>query len=232
MDRTISLLATLTISATLTLGQQAPPGVCPLQQQEGFMNSWSGQTGTPDHSETRSVAKGTWFACLAFAGTIKPVAPACKLSFDAGDVLDIPFRGTATAKQSGNATLTCVGKKPTCCKVQVVDNLNEPSSGEKAALQTLQPKKEAKTAGRVISSTTDANGNQHPGSAAVSGPSSVTCISASGQNPGTYTPSCFIVAPGYGGIVNKGNTIGTSGAGTVTLTCNGQVPLSCSASIQ
>lgn len=233
MNKCATLLVSLIFLASITSAQQAPPDLCPLHQQEGFMNSWAGQQGAPDHMETRPIAKGTWFACLAFAATTKPKAPACRLRFDSGDVIDIAFRRTAIAKHDGNTTLSCVGQTPTCCKVQVVDNPNKPSVGEQAALQTVQPKMgTAKTARRVISSTTDRNGNQHPGSAAVSGPSSVTCISASGQNSSQYPPSCFIVAPGYGGIVNRGNTIGTSGAGTVTLTCNGQVPLSCSASIQ
>jgi hypothetical protein len=95
-----------------------------------------------------------------------------------------------------------------------------------------EPKTSVNTAKQTISSTTEANGNQHPGSAALRGPSSVKCESATGSNPRQYPPSCTIVAPGYSGTVNIGQTIGTSGAGTVTLTCNGQAPLRCTASIQ
>ena len=85
---------------------------------------------------------------------------------------------------------------------------------------------------KTIASRTDARGNQTPGSAAVKGPAQVTCASATGANPRDNPPSCNITAPGYGGTVNVGQTVGTSGAGTVTLTCNGQAPLSCSARIQ
>jgi hypothetical protein len=90
----------------------------------------------------------------------------------------------------------------------------------------------AKVVGQVITSYTEASGNQHPGSAAVGGPSSVTCVSAVGSNPRQYPPSCNISAPGYNGAVNIGQTVGTSGAGTVALTCNGQAPSRCSARIQ
>lgn len=83
----------------------------------------------------------------------------------------------------------------------------------------------------TIRSTTDANGNQHPGSVAIGGPTRVTCTQANGNNPNTYRPSCYIVAPGHAGIVERGRSIGTSGAGTVTLTCNGQAPLSCTARV-
>jgi hypothetical protein len=86
-------------------------------------------------------------------------------------------------------------------------------------------------ASTTISSTTEKSGNQHPGSAAVKGPATVTCTSATGNDPRNYPPSCSIAAPGYSGTVNQGKQVGTSGAGTVTLTCNGQAPLRCSAKI-
>jgi hypothetical protein len=60
----------------------------------------------------------------------------------------------------------------------------------------------------------------HPGTAPAKGPATVRCLSAVsdlGKPAG-----CYIVAPGYAGEVPVGHSIGTSGAGTVTLTCTGQ----------
>lgn len=80
-----------------------------------------------------------------------------------------------------------------------------------------------------ISATQDKTG-QHPGTAAIGGPALITCTNAVG-NPGTQA-SCNITAPGFGGPVAKGKTVGASGAGTVILTCNGTgTYLSCSANI-
>ena|SRR5947209_1405004 len=85
---------------------------------------------------------------------------------------------------------------------------------------------------RTISSTTDTHGNIIPGSAAISGTATVTCVSAHGNNPHVNRPACNIAAPGYNGAVKPGSSVGTSGAGTVTLTCSGAAPLQCSASIR
>lgn len=97
---------------------------------------------------------------------------------------------------------------------------------------SLQAQQNKNMTAQTISSTTDRNGNQHPASAAISGPSQVTCVSASGNDPRNYPPSCNVSAPGYNGAVNPRQTVGTSGAGTVRLTCNGQAPLACTATIR
>lgn len=75
----------------------------------------------------------------------------------------------------------------------------------------------------TITSTTDANGNQHPASVGFSGSAVAKCQDAVG-GPGA-PPSCTI----NGAIVYKGNSVGANG--TVTLTCNGQAPLRCVAHI-
>lgn len=77
---------------------------------------------------------------------------------------------------------------------------------------------------RVISASTDSNGNQHNSSAAIGGPATLTCISGGGQNV-----SCFVTAPGVAQQLYppKGQA-GTSGAGTVNLSCNGNGALRCS----
>ncbi|SRR6266481_3253485 len=79
---------------------------------------------------------------------------------------------------------------------------------------------------RTISSYTEASGNQHPGTAAVSGPAKVTCTNVGGKNA-----TCYVTGPGVAQQVPKNGQVGTSGAGTVTLICNGTGPLTCQARI-
>ena len=79
---------------------------------------------------------------------------------------------------------------------------------------------------RVISASTEASGNQHPGTAAVSGPATVTCIFVAGTNA-----TCFVTGPGVAQQIPKGGQVGTSGAGTVTLICNGSGALRCQARV-
>ena len=92
----------------------------------------------------------------------------------------------------------------------------------------------AKKAGRqVINASFDKTG-QHPGTAPISGPATITCLSATSRSPtGQPKPSCFVVAPGYTGNLAPQQKAGASGAGTVTLNCNGQGDvLKCSAAVQ
>jgi hypothetical protein len=90
-----------------------------------------------------------------------------------------------------------------------------------------------KAPAQTISASSDQTG-QHPGTAAIAGPARVTCASASSDIPNPQPrASCNITAPGFSGDVKVGSTIGASGAGTVTLTCNGQGNrLACTARIQ
>ncbi len=96
--------------------------------------------------------------------------------------------------------------------------------------------KEAKKKGvvnaQVISARSDATG-QHPGTAAVSGPTKITCTAAASSSPNSQPkPNCYINSPGFNGNLEVGQSAGTSGAGTVTLNCNGQGNvLTCSARI-
>jgi hypothetical protein len=77
------------------------------------------------------------------------------------------------------------------------------------------------------------NGVAHPASAAVTGPASVTCLNAVSEAQNSKpVPSCHIVAPGFTGNLNKGETANLTGTGNATLTCNGQGPmLRCSARV-
>lgn len=85
---------------------------------------------------------------------------------------------------------------------------------------------------QTISASVD-NTGQHPGTASVSKAATITCLSAQSDlaNP-QPPPSCYFTAPGFFGSLNRGQTAGTSGAGTVTLTCSGQGnQLRCSARV-
>lgn len=103
-----------------------------------------------------------------------------------------------------------------------------------AAVDSATPMKgDYKAQPQIISAYSDKTG-QHPGLAAVAGAAQVKCVGARSDisNP-QPTSSCNIVAPGYNGDLKVGASIGTSGAGTVTLTCNGQGNrLDCDARVQ
>lgn len=62
-----------------------------------------------------------------------------------------------------------------------------------------------------------------------------TCTSATGAIRGS-TPRCFVDGPGYYGTVNVGQTIPTTGPGTVRLSCSGSYSvnstLSCSSRVE
>lgn len=84
---------------------------------------------------------------------------------------------------------------------------------------------------RALQATTDKTG-EHPATAEIDGPATITCINAASETPNSQpVPSCNITAPGFKGIVKKGGTVNATGAGTVTLTCSGQGYLRCDARI-
>src|SRR6202035_4019792 len=98
-----------------------------------------------------------------------------------------------------------------------------------AALSACNHKVRAES--RKISASSDAAGS-HPGSADVSGPVAVTCVSAT-DDTGTVTPpACIIDAPGTGGVVKIGDKVAVTGAGRVVLTCQGRGRLACTARIE
>lgn len=71
---------------------------------------------------------------------------------------------------------------------------------------------------QTISASANVSGST-TGTAPVSSPAVVTCTQASG---GTYGTKCSINAPGINTLMDVGQSIGTSGPGTVTLKCYGQ----------
>ncbi len=84
----------------------------------------------------------------------------------------------------------------------------------------------ALAASRVLNASIDKNGSQHNQSTAVGGPAKVTCTMAAGKDA-----TCFVVGPGVAQQVPQNQNVGTSGAGTVTLSCNGSAPLRCQARV-
>lgn len=82
-----------------------------------------------------------------------------------------------------------------------------------------------------LQATSDKTG-QHPASADIAGPFTITCVNAASETPNTQPPpSCRITAPGFDGILKKGETVKATGAGTVTLTCSGKGYMRCDARI-
>lgn len=92
--------------------------------------------------------------------------------------------------------------------------------------QSANPKKA--TSQKITASGN--NGAPRPGTAAIGGPASIKCLSASASGHAMKT-SCSISAPGYSGIVEIGQTVDANGPGTVVLTCTGQGFVQCSALI-
>jgi hypothetical protein len=74
---------------------------------------------------------------------------------------------------------------------------------------------------QALSASADKDG-QHPGTATTTSPASLTCVRATSDLPNGPAPSCSVTAPGFSGILEKGKSANTTGAGTVTLKCIGQ----------
>jgi hypothetical protein len=98
------------------------------------------------------------------------------------------------------------------------------------AIQDKQETKKEKTTSHFVNSTTDANGNQHPGKSAIRANGTITCTNATQSvTTGGYKAACYVSTTGSGGtsILEKGQNMGTGNGGTLTLTCNGQGYLTC-----
>ena len=103
------------------------------------------------------------------------------------------------------------------------------------AIVTLPNASNAQRAARgkvqAMDSVTDKAG-AHPRTESISGPAKITCLSAVSETPNTQpAPSCQITAPGFTGNLKIGQSASASGAGNVTLKCNGQGYLRCNARI-
>lgn len=74
-------------------------------------------------------------------------------------------------------------------------------------------------------------GVQHPDTATITGPATITCVATVSDVPNAPPPTCNVTAPGFSGTLQKGNTAKLTGAGTVTLKCIGQGWARCNARI-
>lgn len=81
------------------------------------MTSWAGQPGAKDHSELRSLTKGTHLACFAFGADGSD--PACSITTDSSGHYTVPSHDSIRIPRDDNVTLTCKGKNPTCCEMQM-----------------------------------------------------------------------------------------------------------------
>lgn len=82
-----------------------------------------------------------------------------------------------------------------------------------------------------LQATSDKAG-AHPATAAVTGPATVTCLSAVSETPDVQPPpTCRISGPGFSGILVTGKTANLTGPGDVTLTCSGQGFMRCDARV-
>jgi hypothetical protein len=84
---------------------------------------------------------------------------------------------------------------------------------------------------RSMQATRDASG-VHADKFDSTGPVTFTCLNAVSETPNAQPePSCHITAPGFNGTLKKGEGGKTTGAGAITLTCNGPGNLRCSARV-
>lgn len=117
---------------------------------------------------------------------------------------------------AGNVVLNCNGTYPATgglsCAAQIDDTVC--------------------TASQTISGAAS-GGNSYRGLAAVKANATIQCVSASGGSNGT---TCGIQSPGANASMTAGQTIMSTGPGTVSISCGGQYPaagggLSCTAQV-
>lgn len=130
----------------------------------------------------------------------------------------VPVGKSIGTSGAGNVKLTCNGSYAAsggrlACTAQINDALCSPEQSITASAST---------------------GNSNWGYAPIKGAAIVQCLHATGSV--NITPRCNINAPGYSGGLTTGQTIATTGAGTVTLNCTGMYPangggLNCSAQV-
>jgi len=96
-------------------------------------------------------------------------------------------------------------------------------------VEAQRPRNRAKV--HSLQATADTSG-VHPDKFDISGPVTFTCLNAVSETPNSRPePSCHITAPGFNKTLKKGESGNATGAGTVTLICNGQGNLRCAARV-
>ena len=81
------------------------------------MVSWAGQPSAKDHADERSLTKGTHLACSAFAADASKAT--CSVALQFGGHYLLQPREAMRIPHDDFVTLTCKGKTPVCCKVQM-----------------------------------------------------------------------------------------------------------------
>jgi hypothetical protein len=74
-------------------------------------------------------------------------------------------------------------------------------------------------------------GVQHPDTATITGPATITCVATVSDVPTAPPPICNVAAPGFSGNLEKGKAASLTGAGTITLKCLGQRWARCNARV-
>lgn len=96
-------------------------------------------------------------------------------------------------------------------------------------VEAQRPRNRAKV--HSLQATADTSG-VHPDKFDITGPVTFTCLNAVSETPNSRPePSCHITAPGFNKTLKKGESGNATGAGTVTLKCNGQGNLRCAARV-
>jgi hypothetical protein len=96
-------------------------------------------------------------------------------------------------------------------------------------VEAQRPRNRAKV--HSLQATADTSG-VHPDKFDITGPVTFTCLNAVSETPNSRPePSCHITAPGFNKTLKKGQSGNATGAGTVTLICNGQGNLRCAARV-
>ena len=96
-------------------------------------------------------------------------------------------------------------------------------------VEAQRPRNRAKV--HSLQATADTSG-VHPDKFDITGPVTFTCLNAFSETPNSRPePSCHITAPGFNKTLKKGESGNATGAGTVTLICNGQGNLRCAARV-
>lgn len=92
------------------------------------MVSWAGQSSAKDHSEERSLTKGTHLACVAIAAD--PTKAACSVTMENDGHFILQSHEAIRIPRDDFVTLTCKGKTPTCCKVQMTTDPTPMKKGD------------------------------------------------------------------------------------------------------
>lgn len=188
---------------------------------------------------------GLFFACAAGAATQTIHATASGGGSTTGSaVVASPSKVTCTQATGGGATSRCFIQSPGWSgflkagqsigtsgagNVFLSCGGTYPVGGSLSCYAKIDDA--ACTAEQTISASSNSSGNTE-GFAPIKSAALVKCTSATG---GGTSSRCFIQSPGFGGLLQSGQSIGTSGAGTVALSCVGTYPvggsLSCRAQV-